>query len=133
MGILIDSSVLVAAERGKLDFDDFLRRYAGEAVSISVITASELLHGVHRAATADQRERRQAFVEGLLAQFDVVPIDLSVARKHAELSAALNAAGKPVGAHDLLIAATAASRGDKVVSRDARSFPNVPGLMFETL
>lgn len=131
MGIMLDSSILVAAERGKLDFADFLRRYPGQAVCISVITASEVLHGVHRAGTADQRQRRQAFVDGLLGQFEVVPLDLPVARKHAELSAALSAAGTPVGAHDLLIAATALSRGDKVISRDARSFPKLPGLTFE--
>jgi predicted nucleic acid-binding protein len=128
---MIDSSVLVAAERGKLDFDDFLRRYAGHVASISAITASELLHGVHRAATPDQLQRRRAFVEGLLGQFTVAPVDLAVARRHAEWSAALRAGGKTVGAHDLLIAATAASRGDAVVTRDARSFPIIPGLLYE--
>lgn len=133
MGIIIDSSVLIAIERGKLDREEFLRRYAGEAVSLSIITASELLHGVHRATTPELRERRSQFVEQLLGSFILLPVDLAVARKHAELSATLGAAGKPVGAHDLLIAATAVARGDRVVSRDARSFPIIPGLSFEII
>jgi predicted nucleic acid-binding protein len=45
----------------------------------------------------------------------------------------IGAAGKPVGADDLLIAAMALSRGDKIISRDARSFPNIPSLAFEII
>jgi len=133
MGIIIDSSVLIAIERGKLDQAEFLRRYAGEAVYLSIITASELLHGVHRATTDDIRQRRSQFVESLLGSFTLLPVDLAVARKHAELSATLGAAGNPVGAHDLLIAATALAYGNKIISRDARSFPNIPALSFEII
>ena len=133
MGIIVDSSVLIAIERGKLDLAEFLRRYAGEALSISTITASELLHGIYRAKSEETRQRRSDYVEQLLRDFNLVPFDLSIARKHAELSAVLGAAGKPVGAHDLLIAATAIVGGDKVISRDARSFPNIPSLSFEII
>lgn len=55
MGTLIDSSLLIAAERRALDLGAALDRYADEPVGIAAITASELLHGVHRAATAAQR------------------------------------------------------------------------------
>lgn len=72
MAALIDSSVLIAAERGQLDLGDLSTRYANEDVAISAVTASELLHGVHRAKTAAQRHRRQAFVEGLMAQLPVI-------------------------------------------------------------
>lgn len=133
MGIIVDSSVFIAIERGKLDRAEFLRRYSNEVVSFSIITASELLHGVHRAPTAQIRQRRSAFVEELLVNFVVLPIDLVVARKHAEISAVMGASGKPIGAHDLLIAATALASGDKIVSRDARSFPNIPGLSVEII
>ena len=83
MATLIDSSVLIAAERGQLDLDTISARYAEEDVAISAVTASELLHGLHRARTAAQRHRRQAFVEGLLAQLPVIAFDLTVARVHA--------------------------------------------------
>jgi predicted nucleic acid-binding protein len=49
MATLIDSSVLIAAERGQLNFDEIATRYEEEDVAISAVTASELLHGVHRA------------------------------------------------------------------------------------
>ncbi|WP_437839932.1 hypothetical protein [Sorangium sp. So ce1153] len=66
MGALIDSSVLIAAERGKLDLEQVLRDHGDEPVAIAMITASELLHGVHRAVEPSQRARREAFVERLL-------------------------------------------------------------------
>ncbi|WP_437931001.1 type II toxin-antitoxin system VapC family toxin [Sorangium sp. So ce291] len=128
MGALIDSSVLIAAERGKLDLEQVLRDHGDEPVAIAMITASELLHGVHRAVEASQRARREAFVERLLAHLSLIPFDLVVARVHARLSAELAARGSPVGAHDLLIAATALAVGYDVATRDARSFPRIPGL-----
>jgi predicted nucleic acid-binding protein len=128
MGALIDSSVLVAAERGKVDLERVLRDYGDEPVAIATITASELLHGVHRAAEPLQRARREAFVERLLAELSLIPFDLVVARVHARLSAELAARGSPVGAHDLLIAATALAVGYDVATRDERSFPRIPGV-----
>lgn len=74
MATLIDSSVLIAAERCHLDFDD-----------ISALTASELLHGLHLPRTVAQRHRRQAFAAGLLAQLPAIAFDLTVARVLASL------------------------------------------------
>lgn len=127
MGTLIDSSVLVAAERGRLDLDARLRELGDEPVALASVTASELLHGVHRASTRAQQTRREAFVEQLLAQIDVVPFDLVIARIHARLSAELFRA--PVGAHDLLIGATGIALGFSVATRDLRSFPRIPGVV----
>ena len=86
MGTLLDSSTLIAAERGQLDLETILAEHAGEEFAISAITASELLHGVHRAKTRVQRSRREAFVEGLLARLPVFPFDLVTARIHIALS-----------------------------------------------
>ena len=128
MGTLIDSSVLIATERGKLDLAAELGEQADEPVAIAAITASELLHGVHRAAKVAQRSRRQAFVEHLLATIPVLPFDLLAARIHASLWADLAAKGLTIGAHDLLIGATAIAVGYRVATRDQRSFPRIPGL-----
>jgi tRNA(fMet)-specific endonuclease VapC len=76
MATLIDSSVPFAAERGQLEFGNIGARFAEEDVAISAVTASELLHGVHRARSVAQRHRRQAFVEGLMAQLPVIAFDL---------------------------------------------------------
>lgn len=125
---MIDSSVFIAAERGKLDLERVLRDHGEEPIAIAAVTASELLHGVHRAVEAPQRARREAFVERLLAELPLIPFDLVVARVHARLSAELAARGSAIGAHDLLIAATALTVGYDVATRDERSFPRVPGL-----
>ena len=124
MATLIDSSVLIAAERGQLDFDAIA---AEEDVAISAVTASELLHGVHRARTPAQRHRRQAFVEGLMAQLPVIAFDLIVARVHASLWADLAKRGIAVGERDLMIGATAIAKGYAIATRDEPSFPKVPG------
>jgi predicted nucleic acid-binding protein len=133
MATLIDSSVLIAAERGDLALDAFSARYAQEDVAISAVTASELLHGAHRTRTAAQRHRRQAFVEGLLAQLPVVAFDLTVARVHASLWADLAKRGVAVGERDLMISATAIAKNYTVATRDERSFSKIPGLSVQLL
>ena len=131
MGTLIDSSVLIAAERGRLQLEAALGGRTDEAFAIAAITASELLHGVHRAKTQSQRQRREAYVEKLLASLPVLAFDLVVARLHASLAAELASRGVSVGAHDLLIAATAAAAGYKVATHDMRSFAKIPGVELE--
>jgi tRNA(fMet)-specific endonuclease VapC len=130
MATLIDASVLIAIERERLSLETVLAEHGEEAAALAAITASELLHGVHRARTTKQRARREAFVEQVLAHVAVVPFDLIVARVHARLWAELAAKGVTVGAHDLLIAATALATGSIVATRDDRSFPRIPGLSF---
>lgn len=131
MGFLIDSSVLIAWERARLNLHSQLVQYAEDDFAISAITASELLHGVHRAANPAQRRRREAFVEGLLARLPIISFDAVAARLHARLSAELAADGTAVGPHDLIIAATALTKGYIVTTRDERSFPRIPGLSYQ--
>jgi predicted nucleic acid-binding protein len=128
MVTLIDSSVLIAAERGHLDLPAFLRKSPEEHFVMSAITVSELLHGLHRAAP-DRYARRESFIEQALQHFAVLPFDLLSARIHARLWSDLSQAGTPVGAHDLLIGATALAVGARVATRDERSFPRIPGLV----
>jgi predicted nucleic acid-binding protein len=127
MEILIDSSVLIAAERGTFDLGSFLEQHAGDGFAMSAVTASELLHGVHR-ADPERRPRREAFVENLLSQIPVVAFDLVAARIHARIWSELASQGRAAGAHDLMIAASALAAGAEVATHDLRSFPNVPGL-----
>lgn len=126
MGTLIDTSVLIAIERGQLD----PLRLTGddEPVAIAAITASELLRGVHRLNSAVSRTRAERFVEGLLAELPVIAFDLDVARVHARLDAEASAAGASLGDADLMIAATAVWLDYRVATRDVRSFPKIPGL-----
>lgn len=98
-----------------------------EERAISVITVSELLHGVHR-ATGARRARRRAFVEHVLGAFDPIAITEPVARVHAEVWADLSGRGEKIGAHDLWIAATALTHGLGVATLNGADFGRVPGL-----
>lgn len=128
MGTLIDSSVLVAAERAKESVASMLVAHREEKIAIAAITASELLHGVHRAGTAAQKVRRTAFVETVLSVVPVVSFDFVTARLHARLWAELASRGFSIGTHDLLIAATAMAHDFTVATRDKRSFAKIDGL-----
>lgn len=83
MGVLIDASVLI--ERGRVRLEPHLAGREQEEFFLSIIAASELLHGVHRAVNPNVRARRSAFVEAVLERFPLLPVDLSVARAHAQL------------------------------------------------
>lgn len=127
MVTLIDTSVAIAIERGQLTLGQG-QLPAGDLYALSAVTAAELLHGVHRAEDAGRRSRREAFVETMLARLPVLPFNLDTARMHARIWAELAKQGVSIGAHDLLIAATALSVGGRVATRDLRSFPRIPGL-----
>ncbi|HEU4799366.1 MAG TPA: PIN domain-containing protein [Gemmatimonadales bacterium] len=128
MALILDSSVLVAGERGSLDLAALLDHAGAEAVAMAAITASELLLGYHRATTPGMRARRGAFVEALLASIPVLPFGVPEARRHAELWAGLLQAGTMIGPHDLLIAATALARGDGVATLNRSEFGRIAGL-----
>jgi len=132
MGALIDASILIDAERGRVDLAARVADRPDEEVFVSVITASELLHGVHRATHADQRARRAAFVEGLLQRLAVLDVDLPTARAHARTWADLAAAGERIGPHDLWLAATCIAHGLTLITANEREFARVPGLRVET-
>jgi predicted nucleic acid-binding protein len=128
MGLLIDSSSLIAAERGEVDLEATLAGDLDEEIAIAAITASELLHGIHRLKGSVKQARAERFVERLLDRVPVIAFDLDAARVHARLGAELAAKGTAVGAHDLIIASTAVAIEFAVATRDLRSFPRIAGL-----
>jgi tRNA(fMet)-specific endonuclease VapC len=128
MGLLIDSSSLIAAERGELDLEAALADDLDDEVAIAAITASELLHGMHRLRGGVKQAKAERFVERLIDRMAIIPFDLEAARVHARLGAELAAKGAAVGAHDLVIASTAVAIDFAVATRDLRSFPRITGL-----
>jgi tRNA(fMet)-specific endonuclease VapC len=130
VGLLVDTSLLVDLGRGVrvVEIDAAL---GDEDRAISVITVSELLHGVLRAEGTTQ-VRRRAFVEHLLAGLEAIPIAEAVARMHAHIWADLAARGSLIGAHDMWIAATALAHGLGVATRNAAHFERVTGLRVVT-
>jgi tRNA(fMet)-specific endonuclease VapC len=130
VALLIDTNLLVDVERG--DAASQPQLFPGdEDCAISVITVSELLHGVHRAQGA-VRVRRRAFVEHILAGLEAIPITEPVARVHAEIWSDLAERGQPIGAHDLWFAATALAHGLGLATCNGTHFERVPGLRVVT-
>ena len=131
MGILIDSSVLIGVVRSGTDVSAYIRGREEEDAFLSIISASELLHGVHRATDATTKARRLAFVEGVLAALPVLPIDLATARSHALLWADLARRGKMIGVHDSWLAAVCLAHDLRLATGNLREFRRVPGLDVE--
>jgi tRNA(fMet)-specific endonuclease VapC len=96
-------------------------------VAIAAITAAELLVGVEL-GEGRRREDRRSFVDTVLSTIPIEHYDLDVARSHATLLAYTRRSGRPRGAHDLVIAATAVARRRIVVSADPAGFRALPGV-----
>src|SRR5262249_2617889 len=90
---LIDTSVLIAAQRGQIDLDAIIDAEGDDDVAIASICAAELLHGPHRLPTAAARTRAERAVEALLEQFRILMFDMDIARVHARLAADLASRG----------------------------------------
>lgn len=138
MGTVLDTTVFIELERATRGepaehamqtVSKRLEEHLGanDEVAIASITASELLHGVHR-ATDEHLARREVFVEAVLAAFPALPFDLLAARTHARLWAHLASSGTDVGAHDRIVAATAISNGWRIGTANTRHFERIPGL-----
>jgi tRNA(fMet)-specific endonuclease VapC len=126
VAVLIDTDMLVDLERGVVN-PETENAIGDEDRAISVITVSELLHGVHR-ATGGRRTQRRAFVEHLLAGMRAIEITEPIARVHADIWAQLAAKGQLIGAHELWIAATALAHGMGIATGNGDEFIRVPGL-----
>ncbi|MBT3478641.1 MAG: PIN domain-containing protein [Candidatus Marinimicrobia bacterium] len=129
MGILIDSNIIIDCERNKLDASSlFSESLSREELFISVITVSELLHGVYRGKTSAQINQRSAFVEKIIDAIKAIDIDVQVARTHARLSSELIQSGTKIGSADTWIAATCISHGLQLCTRDLKAFSQIEGL-----
>lgn len=123
--LILDTTVLIGAERTGKNLNRIISD--DDDVAIAAITAAELLTGVELADDV-RRAARSAFVRSVLDTIPVEDYDIQVARTHAALLAHTRRTGKPRGAHDLIIAATAATSGRVVVARDAAAFSDLPGV-----
>lgn len=122
--LILDTGVLVRAERGRVDrtLDD------DDDVAVAAITVAELLAGVELADSA-RRPVREAFVAGVVASVPIEDYTLDVAAAHARLLAHVRRTGRPRGAHDLTVAATAVATGRTVLTSDASAaFHELPGV-----
>lgn len=128
--MILDTGVIIAFERGKLDIDAVL---GSDDAAIAAITAMELLVGVER-ADAVRRQRRSIHVEAILSAVPVVDYTVEVARVHARLAVQSMNLGRPRSAYDLIVAATAAADGRTLLTTDASAdFSGIAGISSELL
>lgn len=131
MGVILDSSEIIALERNRGVVENLVAGREDEPFGISVVTVAELLHGVERADTETRKIRRQAFVEKVIELIPVFPFDTGAARIYAKIWASLVQRSFTVGAHDLIIAATAISMDYTVITSNRRDFEKIEGLRLE--
>ena len=128
MGLILDTSLLVAYERRRFDLPAFLLTRGNESVAIAAVTLSELLHGWHRAIDPVIKAERGRYVGAIRRDYVVIPFGEAQAECHARIWAGLEASGNIIGAHDLQIAATALSLDYDLATLNEREFSRVPGL-----
>ena len=136
MGLILDSSFVIAAERRGRSIRDALEQlrsaYRDEDLGISVVTVAELTHGVHRAGETYRKQRRQSFIDHLCADVPVYPMTLEIARVAGQLGGQQAALGNVLPFADLVIGVTALSLGYRVLTANARHFQRIPNLQVLT-
>jgi predicted nucleic acid-binding protein len=132
LGLILDSSILIAGQRLGQTAHQILERLAGQTndqeIALSVVTVSELAHGISRANTRAQRALRLQFLEDLLAGIPVHPVNTPIAFRTGALDGTLQAKGVRVALADLLIGATALELGYSVLTHNVRHFRLIPEL-----
>ncbi|RMX00998.1 type II toxin-antitoxin system VapC family toxin [Allofranklinella schreckenbergeri] len=127
---LLDTNTVSYYFRGQAQVVTRLQALPPAQVGVPAVVEYELRYGLARlpvAAAAPRLAALQAFLQPL----QVLAFDSGCAAQAARLRAALEAAGTPIGPHDLMIAATALHYQGVLVTRNVREFSRVPGLQWE--
>lgn len=137
MGIIVDTSILVTAERRKHSSAEIFAQlqtiFGNPEVALSAVTVAELAHGIERAETETRQHRRQAFLDDLLADLRIFPVTTDVALLAGRISGRLARQGIVVPFEDLLIGATALHNNFELVTENVNHFRKIPGLAVRAL
>lgn len=132
MGLILDSSAAVAAERQGMSARQMLQAVVWESgdqeTAVSVMTVLELAHGMARADTADRRNQRQRFLDELLIGVPIQPVTAMIALRAGQIDGYSRAKGICIPLSDLLIGVTALELGYGVLTANIRHFQMIPGL-----
>jgi len=133
MGLILDSSVLIAAEREEKNARQVLTAIAKEIgeteVGISVMTLIELAHGANRANTPERKLKREQFIGELVSAMPIYLVTVSIALRTGRLDGENQSHGLKVPLPDLLIGVTALELGYSVGTANLRHFKQIPGLL----
>lgn len=137
MGLILDSSIVVAAERRGHNVPHILEQiraaYGEIDVGLSVVTIAELVHGAYRAKTDADRQRRLAFIEELCRDVPIHPVTLEIARNVGRIEGQQAAKGISLAFEDLAIGVTALELGFEMATLNVRHFQMIPGLKIVSL
>jgi tRNA(fMet)-specific endonuclease VapC len=132
LGLVLDSSVLIAAERAKLTTPDVIKSIRASVrevrIVICALSVAELAHGIYRAGSPDRANQRRQFVDELKAQVPIHAITEATAEIVARIGGEQAAKGINLPLADLLIGASAMELGYAVATSNLRDFNRIPGL-----
>ena len=132
LGLVLDSSVLIAAERRNhtaVQAVESVQKTMGEIpIMLSAVSVAEIGHGIYRARTPEIRDRRRAFLDELKATVPIHPITEATAEIVARIGGEQAAQGIDLPLADLLIGACALELGYAVGTGNVRDFGRIPGL-----
>ena len=132
MGLILDSSVLIAAERQGKNARQMLAAIAGAVgnteIAISVVTLIELAHGASRADTPQRKDQRLQFIEELRAALPIHSVTVPIALRAGQIDGESQAKGLRIPLSDLLIGVTALELDYSVATSNLRHFQRIAGL-----
>ncbi len=132
MGLILDSSVIISAERRGDTVERLIERVVSLAgdqdAALSAVGLTELVHGIYRTKTSQMRSHRESFINELLADLTVYPYTRETAMLAGKIDGEQQSKGVVIPFGDLLIGATALSLGFSVLTANARHFGKIPGL-----
>jgi predicted nucleic acid-binding protein len=133
VGVIIDTSNLVTAERrghGVAEILEQIQLAWGETqAALSAITVVELAHGIERAGTEAQRQRRSTFLRELRTAMTVHSLTDEIAERAGTIAGRHAQRGVILPFADLLIGATALHHGCAVITENVRHFEMIPDLV----
>jgi tRNA(fMet)-specific endonuclease VapC len=132
MGVILDSSVIIAAERKGQSAREFMPQMIqlvlNQEVALSAVGLTELVHGIYRADSPERQVRRRLFLNELRAGLVVYPYTDEAALIAGRIDGEQTARGVIIPFPDLLIGATALTLGYSVLTTNLRHFEMIPGL-----
>ncbi|MDA0266950.1 MAG: type II toxin-antitoxin system VapC family toxin [Cyanobacteria bacterium] len=129
MRYLLDTCVISDFIKGEAGTTNRLKQTPPLDVAVSTITVMELRYGL---ALNPQRARKiEPAIASLLSSITTLPFNNAEAEQAAQIRALLKSQGQPIGAYDILIAATALSHNLTMVTANQREFERVPDLQIE--
>jgi predicted nucleic acid-binding protein len=137
LGLILDSSVLIAAERKAQPISEVLavvRTRVGVAdILLSSISVIELEHGLWRANTTEIALRRRLYLDAIFFAIPVQPFIKEMGQLAARVDAEARKAGVAIPFADLQIGVTALHLGYAIGTLNARHFDMIPDLKVERL